>query len=236
LSPVGIVTALPAEARTLLGRQGRRRVPLEQVFASGDVSIVVGGMGAERATAAARLLLANGARALVSWGCAGALHPGVAAGTLMLPSQVIADGRTLDTDAGWRAQMRERIGTRLAVDTRPMLDTPAILTSSVAKQAAHARHGAVAVDMESAAIGSVAAGANLPFLIVRAIADPQNLTLPEYLPTITNEFGRPRPLRVTLALLRRPGSLPKLLALDSYFRESLATLETAAELCGFASI
>jgi len=236
LNPVGIVTALPAEARTLLGRRGRFRLPVRQVFSSGENRVIVGGMGHERATQAARQLTDIGVRALVSWGCAGALHPGLTPGTLMLPAQVIADHGEYRVDAGWRATLMDRIGSRLAVDTRPLLGSAEVLTSSIAKQAAFARHGAVAVDMESAAVAAIAASCNIPFLVVRAIADPNSLTLPSFLPAITNEFGRPRWLRLSFALLRNPGALPKLLALDSYFRESLQTLEIAAELGGFSSI
>jgi adenosylhomocysteine nucleosidase len=236
LNPVGIVTALPAEARTLLGRRGRGRFPLQQVFECGQHRAIVGGIGTALATRAAMQLIERGVSALISWGCAGGLHPDLRAGTLMLPEQILSVDGQYRVDSAWRSQLIDRIGTRLPVDTRPLLSSAEVLTGSAAKQSAFARHGAVAVDMESAAVAAVAASRNLPFLAVRAIADPQSLALPAFLPEITNEFGRPRLLRVSLALVRSPGALATLLALDSYFQESLRTLESAAELGGFAAI
>lgn len=228
MSPVGLVAALPAEAQTLFGR--RRRLPLQEVIDDGERLIVVAGMGRERAARAASLLLEAGARSLVSWGCAGALHDGLTAGTVVLPSTVLDGQRELPTDAAWRAGCQELLGAALRVDTRALLTVDAVMTSDVAKQAAFARHGAVAVDMESAAIGAVAADAGMPFLVVRAIADTQDMHLPDFLPQVTDAFGRPRPLPLVAALLRQPGALPTLMALQRCWRESLQALSRAAEL------
>jgi adenosylhomocysteine nucleosidase len=53
-----------------------------------------------------------------------------------------------------------------------------VLTYSVDKHKLKASTGAVGVDMESAAIGEVAQGHGLSFLIVRAISDGVNEDLP----------------------------------------------------------
>ncbi len=53
-----------------------------------------------------------------------------------------------------------------------------VLIHSAEKYSVGIRSGAVAVDMESAAIGQIAQGHDLPFLIVRAISDGVNDDLP----------------------------------------------------------
>jgi len=53
-----------------------------------------------------------------------------------------------------------------------------VLTHSVDKHKLRASTGAVGVDMESAAIGEIAQGHGLPFLIIRAISDGVNEDLP----------------------------------------------------------
>jgi adenosylhomocysteine nucleosidase len=62
-----------------------------------------------------------------------------------------------------------------------------VLTHSVDKYKLKASTGAVGVDMESAAIGEVAQGHGLSFLIVRAISDSLN----EDLPVDFNLFRKP---------------------------------------------
>jgi hypothetical protein len=47
------------------------------------------------------------------------------------------------------------------------------------KAAAGPRPGALALDLESAAFAQVCRAAALPFLVVRAILDPLNLSLPQ---------------------------------------------------------
>ncbi|MDQ3960203.1 MAG: purine phosphorylase, partial [Pseudomonadota bacterium] len=82
---LGIVAALPAEARSLTGQ----RVPPGQAIRLGGATLLyVSGMGQARARSAADQLLGQGAQALVSWGTAGALERTLTAGTLILPTTV----------------------------------------------------------------------------------------------------------------------------------------------------
>jgi len=54
----------------------------------------------------------------------------------------------------------------------------AIAAAATAKAALHARSGAVAVDLEARSVAGAASRAGLPFLVIRAIADPAEHDLP----------------------------------------------------------
>ncbi len=106
MSRAGVVAALDLEARSFSPRTRRRDGLLEV----GDGTLVaVSGMGRAAAVDAAGALVDAGATALVSWGLAGGLDPGLRAGTICLPSMVVSrDGATFATDLHWRENRRER--------------------------------------------------------------------------------------------------------------------------------
>lgn len=228
MTPAGILTALPAEARTLLGRQPRRGPPIDTVLPCGPHRLIVCGMGLERAGAGAEALLRAGARSLVSWGCAGAIDPVLRPGTLVLPAQVIGESGTYTTDPGWRGRIASAVGGREPVDAGPLLCGRTVLLERRARQDARDRSGASAIDMESAAVGATALEAGVPFLVVRAIADPATHDLPAFLPAVTDPYGRPRLGRLARELVSEPSALAGLLTLRRAFARALMTLRTVA--------
>jgi len=88
----------------------------------------------------------------LSFGLAGALHPDVLTGTVLVPHEVLRpDGTTLICDASLVAAL-ERAARELDLepDARPMVTSPAMLTG--AERAAWSRRGYVGVDMETGLI------------------------------------------------------------------------------------
>jgi hypothetical protein len=79
-----------------------------------------------------------------------------------------------------------------------LLSVPAALESPAEKRAAAAATGAVAVDMESAAIAAVAERARVPFLALRVVVDGADDALPRGAEQWIDEQGRTR----TTAALR----------------------------------
>jgi nucleoside phosphorylase len=75
------------------------------------------------------------------------------------------------TAASWRRSLQGASGLLITV-TAPVI-------TAAEKAALFAATGAVAVDMESALAGRVAAVGQLPFLVVRAIADDAGQGLPQ---------------------------------------------------------
>ncbi|MCC6201776.1 MAG: hypothetical protein IT494_02075 [Gammaproteobacteria bacterium] len=217
-SRIGVVAALAAEADAWHS-------------ARGDSALVVqSGIGAARAAVAAEALAQQQVSALLSFGTAGGLDPTLAPGTLLLPSRLIADdGVSLPIDAAWHAAALTRLSAQQVV-TGSLCSRRQIVATAAAKTALADSTNACAVDMESAAIATVAVAHGLPFLAVRAVLDPASFTLPRPAQVALDETGALRTGRLALALLAAPHALPALWRLRSHFRAALATLRAAASL------
>src|SRR5208337_4157039 len=107
LRRLGIVVAMTAEARSLV----REPTVTEGLIHLADgILVKLSGIGPRRAGEAAKNLLENGATALLSWGCAGALVPTLSPGSLVLPSSVIgADQSCYSSDPTWHGRLLNRL-------------------------------------------------------------------------------------------------------------------------------
>lgn len=216
MSDLGIVAALTVEARCLAG-----------VCPAGTVRVC--GVGPRRAKAAAAALLEGGARALLSWGTAGGLEPGLAAGTLCLPAAVVGpEDARLPADAGWRMRLGSAVPEGVPVCEGLLASGEGVLATPADKRALRARTGAAAVDAESAAVAQAARDAGVPFLAVRAVVDPADAGLPRAAVAAVTQSGRVHPGRLLLALLDRPGDLRSLAETASRFRAARRTLAAVA--------
>jgi adenosylhomocysteine nucleosidase len=218
---------MPAEAQALLGRH----ISPNTVTPFAECLLIASGMGSARATDAARRLVKAGARALVSWGTAGALAAHLRPGTLLLPRAVSShDQRRYTVDNVWRTRLHDRLNAYLTIDTGVITSSDAIIDSPEAKSAMLSDTGAAAVDMESAAIAEVAQAASVPLLIVRAVADTASLSVPTFIADVTDEYGKLRVLPFAGAVLREPSVIPRLLALRQAWNAALRTLRTVARV------
>jgi hopanoid-associated phosphorylase len=215
---VGIVTGSWAEARCL-----RRQ----------DVRVACSGGSAERARSEAVRLVVDGAAALVSFGLAGGLAPELRPGDLLLPEIVHSAGTdSWSVDPIWR----ERVHARLAASgleprAGDVVGSERIVATAADKRALREATGAHAVDMESHAVAAVAA-AGLPFLVIRALADPYDQIIPQVAREALRPDGRVR-LQATLGgLIREPGQVMALLRLARQSARGLANLRRAAALAG----
>ena len=237
MSATGVVAALEFEARAL----GKRRRAGEGLSSLPDGSLVsVCGIGAENAQRAARRLIGAGVGALLSWGVAGGLDPGLACGTVVLPTEILRGSETLAASPLRRfatcRTWRERLGAALRGHAR--LATGALLTSAVPVAAAGLKARmfeetrAVAVDMESAAVAEVAADHGLPFVALRVILDTALDSLPEsVLRTLVPAAGGSGPRRawsLLRPLLHAPADLGPLLRLAGQYRIARRTLSDCA--------
>ena len=213
----GCIVGLRREAR-LLGRL------------SDQLPVACAGADAARAATLARGFVDRGVGGLVSFGLAGGLDPALAPGSLLLPELVLLpDGRSLPVDRAWR---------RRAAALLPLAGSAALAGSDraivdVADKASLRRtSGAAAVDMESHAVAAVAAAAGLPFLVIRAIADPAGRALPPAALAGLSPDGGTRPWAVLLALLHSPGQLPALVRLAGDSAAGFAALGRVGRLLG----
>ncbi len=227
----GIVVALPEECRSLTAQRVRRG----DCFSLGDARLVcVAGMGRENALQAAHRLVEAGARGLVSWGCAAALSPTLKSGDVCLPAEIV-DGHTgrWAATALWHQRARQALEDAAgAVCSERLLSAERLAVSAAHKRDLAATSGAVAVDMESAAVASVASAFEMPFIAVRAIADPADMALPRAVVSATDATGAVSRAALLSELLRHPGEIGALLRLASQFRSALRTLTRAADRMG----
>jgi len=216
LNAVGIVAALTLESRPL------------GVLADGTL-LIVSGVGMAAAREGARQLAAAGARALVSWGMAGALDPALLAGTLVLATEVVSpEGERSLTTRRWREQLAAAVAGHPLCCGR-LLTTREPIRSTADKALAFRQTGAAAVDMESAAVAAVAADARLDFVVVRAIVDSAADTLPRAVLDATPAGTRAVHLATLLSsLARSPGELPGLIRLGSRYRSATRALAAVA--------
>jgi adenosylhomocysteine nucleosidase len=208
---VGIVTGLKREAACFRRGAGSSAAPM-----------VSCGAGPEAAARAARELVAGGCFGLISFGFAGALSPELAAGTLIIPETVLTlGGERFETHESWRQRVLAAAPTAL---TASIVGVDAVAASQAAKAALNSRITAVAVDTESHAVGRVAAGAGLPFLVVRAVSDRAGDAVPGWLLATLDAGGDVSPPVFAAALLRDPRRLAVVLALFLGSRKALARL------------
>ena len=184
---IGFVVGLEAEA---------------QIARRFGCPVAVGGGGAAGAAQAAAALAGQGVTHLVSFGLAGGLAPGLAAGSILIPERVIGPaGEVWPVDPSLAARFGSPHGAMLAVSD--------IIADAPAKSALWQLTGAMAADIET---GSVAA-VGLAFAVLRVICDPAERSLPPAALTALDAAGRIRPAALFRSLARHPGQLGGLIAL-----------------------
>jgi len=234
---LGIIAALPAEARCLTGKIDTSNALSSPQQLSEHVSLSISGIGAKQAANAASDLIQHGADALLSWGCAGALGTDVQAGELLLPQIILPEASdALHTDSAWRAHLLRQLSDRLKPVSGALAGSATIISEAAQKQALLQSCGAVAVDMESAAIAMVAQEAQLPFMAIRAIADDAETSIPAYINSAMDIYGNINPVQMTALLLRHPASWPQLIRLGRQFSAATSTLSLVAETLGVDSL
>jgi adenosylhomocysteine nucleosidase len=227
LSRVGIVAALPIEARALTATIADRGVP----FALDDGTLLaVSGIGTCAAAAAAHALISAGATALASFGVAGGLDPAMKAGAIFLPAEVISDGpSSFRTSKPWCERVAAGLAKHQPIVEGKLLTSARAITAIAAKAIAFNETGALAVDMESAALGQIATARGLPFLVVRVIVDTATDTLPRSVMTASSS-GELRLGRLIRALCSAPAEIVGVIRLARRFRAAQRSLRAVAEI------
>jgi hopanoid-associated phosphorylase len=224
----GIVVALPQELSTLTTR---KVVKGHCVFLTDSIVLAYSGAGANNAQAAAKLLIAQGANRLISWGCAGALSGDIKSGNLVLADELIdADGVTITVAKEWHKHVKTVLEkSALVLRSGSLLETKTLVSTSREKQQLHQQFQAVALDMESIAVAKVAEAHHIPFLAIRVIADPVTMDLPQAVAYALNEQGDVQIGKLLTYLLTHPSELKGLIALGQHFNAAKRTLKLVAK-------
>ena len=215
----GVVAGFRAETRWLGGQ---------------DVRLAWSGGSPERARSEAERLLAEGVAGLVSFGLAGGLAPHLRPSDLLLPEIVRdATGASWSVDPTWRERIRARLAAGgLEPKAGTLVGSDRIVATASDKRALFETTGAQAVDMESHQVVAVASAAGLPFLVLRALADPHDQVVPQVAREALRPDGRIRVRATFGGLARQPGELIALLRLARQSARGLASLRRAAALAG----
>ena len=210
---IGVVCGLKSEAQTV-----------SAVVDASKICVGVSGANAARAEEIARSLCNQGAVAIISIGVSGGLDPALQPGDLIMGDQVIGDdGARYECDRYLTGVLRDEIEARGA-KTGALFGSDDIIENASKKAALFQNHGAIAVDMESHGAARAAAERQVPFLAIRAIADPAGRALPKAALNAVAPDGSTRVLATLGAALRDPKQFPELMKLGADSAAATKTL------------
>jgi hopanoid-associated phosphorylase len=141
---------------------------------------------------------------ILSFGCAGALDPGLAPGTCILATGVQTADGFLCADAAWLRSLARRLPQAVHGELLG-LDAPSINARD--KAGLWRSSGACAVDMESHAAARIARRHGLPFAACRVVLDPAWRSVPPSALAGMGADGGTAPWPLLRALAAAPGEL-----------------------------
>lgn len=209
---IGVVCGLKSEAavvRNALGDDTR-------------VRIGVSGANAQRAEAIAREFSADGALAILSIGVSGGLDPALMSGALVVGEKtVVGNGEAWSSDERLLGASSKTLSN---IKTGVLFGADDIIDSAEAKAILFQKYRAIAVDMESHGCAKAAAEASVPFLAIRAIADPADRALPPAALGAIAPDGSTRVFKTLGAALGDPKQFPVLMKLGADSAAATKTL------------
>jgi adenosylhomocysteine nucleosidase len=168
---------------------------------------------------------------VVSWGLCGGLDPGLRPGDLILGAEVVSGEGAVRTDEAMTSSLAQRLrsaGARVAVERLAASDAPVL--SAAAKAELRRATGAACVDMESLIAGEFALKQQVPFAILRAVADPAERDLPTLVLRAVDSDGAVDTTAVVGALIRSPSQFAGLRALAADSRAAFQALKRCRSL------
>lgn len=224
-APLAVFVATRAEMRPIITtlqstRQSASRSGSMMRIAVGNRVLLLArtGVGPDHAEATAcRLLDETPIAAAVSLGVAGGLSPQAQTGDLIVGNRVILrrnsrlESFPCDSDLqDTAATILRRWGSRHCLG--PILTVDRIVLTEEKHRLA-VESGAMALDMESAAIASAAAARSIPFLVVRGVLDTVDEDLAMGFDQFLDGRGEPQPLPLIRYLITHPFTVPHMVGL-----------------------
>jgi len=224
---VGIIVALPDELITLTSLSLEKG---QTAQISDTVLVIYSGAGSKNAQAAAERLIAQGVTGLISWGCAAGLAPTLKPGDLLLADSLLDHAqKPVHFNLDWQQQSKVILSATLPVQTGCLLESQQLVSSPDAKKQLHIDTHAAALDMESVAIANLAWQHQLPFLVIRAVADPVTMRLPNAVQHALNEQGDVVLSKLGWFLIAHPSELWGLIKLGLNFNAAKKTLSQVSK-------
>ena len=201
---IGVVVGIAAEAKSA------HRL---------SANILCSGGRPDIAANQAHALIQTGATTLMSFGIAGGLSSKLRPGSLVVADEVITEFDRYPALASCAPMIRAHVG--------PVYGSWTIVSTPEEKRAIRKRTGALVVDMESGPVARVAMEAGIPFIALRAVADPSTHGLPPAALLPLDEKGRPNLSAVFWSILKNPGQIPALIGTGSQTKKALTRLRWA---------
>lgn len=191
---IAIVVGMKAEAR---------------LAGAGGLVVVGGGSSARVEAGLAQFHAAKPLQAVLSFGVAGGLAPGLRPGDLVAPAAVLSGSTAFACHQGWTRHLARSASK---VGLGPLLGVDEPIHAPERKRRLHKQTGAVAVDMELHGAARFAYANNLPFAVFRAISDPRDRAIPSAALAGFKPDGSTDVWAVLAALARNPGQTAALIA------------------------
>ena len=201
---IGIVVGIAAEAKSA------HRL---------SANILCSGGRPDIAANQAHALIKTGATTLMSFGIAGGLSSKLRPGSLVVADEVMTEFDRYPAVASCATIIRAHVG--------PIYGSWEIVSSPADKRAIRKMTGALVVDMESGPVARVAMEAGIPFIAIRAVADPVTHGLPPAALLPLDEKGRPNLPAVFGSILKNPAQVPALIGTGNQTRIALRRLRWA---------
>lgn len=197
----------------------------------------------ERAGETVRLALDRfpEAELVIGTGVAGALAPGMAPGDIVVADRIVtasAEGAPAEPHVIVSEQARTHLEGRLRsagldFSRGALLTSHRVLASTEAKRLAHEQSGAIAVDMESAAIAAETERRSMPFVVVRTVMDAAEHEV--FGADLADEHGRVSALSATGYLARNPSAIAQLPRMMRNLGRATLSIADAIEALGFTT-
>jgi hopanoid-associated phosphorylase len=166
--------------------------------------------------------------AIMSFGIAGGIAPGHKPGDVILANRIVTDD-LFHADPRWLKTLIRKIpGARVGA----LAGVDEMIGCRTHKAKLHRDTGALAVDMESHGAARFARERKIPFVALRAVADPHHRALPQSALVGMNPDGSTNVPAVLKRLVRRPGDLPGLILTAREASAAMAALLRCRRLLG----
>ena len=224
---IGIIAPLPQEAAVF--RRGLK--PAKQpIQISEHILLSIPGIGVDNALEAAEILAPKVSH-LISWGTAAGLKEAVEPGTLLLPGSVLdKDGKKLKTDSEFAEKLIAQLPDDINYERGILSESLTILHNEAEKLSFHELTRAVACDMESATIGTVALGHNIPFNAIRFVTDDARATIPKSVLLSMDTKGHFNILKFLVNIVRSPGEINQVRQLSRNFTKAKKSMSIIRDI------
>ncbi len=161
---------------------------------------------------------------VISFGMAGALSPDLRIGDWIIGSRTCGP-LEVECDPQWQAALANALpNARIG----PVYADGRLIGDSLEKRSLCCRHGALAADMESHIAAELAAGAGVPFAILRCISDEALHQLPPAIAVAMRPDGGLALGNVLKSIAGRPRQVFDILSTLSHFTRAYAALRRDA--------